>query len=93
MLQHHCSMHPLSHTHIHADGTVAPMLAAHPSAPKFGPHAPFTEKPVQVRFGRDDLRMVLFGEHFDVEMKLTQDDALHIVSMLVFQLRNQLANP
>lgn len=79
--------HP--HIHCNADGTIAYLDRPHPCAMRNSPHEPFDKKPVQIRF-TGDLSFTLYGEHFDASVELTQDDAMALMSMLMFGLRNQL---
>jgi hypothetical protein len=77
------------HIHINADGTVAMLDRPHPSSLSFTRHEPFDKKPVQIRFSRD-LGFTIFGEQFDVAVELGTDEALAMMSMLTFLLRDKL---
>ena len=49
----------------------------------------YDKKPVQFRVGRD-LTLQLHGEHFQVECPLDADDALSLIAMLSYVLRDKL---
>ena len=70
------------------DGTA--FLAQRPEAHQPGKHD-YKKKPVRVAI-RHDLSIELHGEHFSVNTKLTADDALGIIAMLTYVLREQLAS-
>ena len=63
-------------------------LAQHPDAHQPGKHD-YDKKPVRVAVHRD-LSLELHGERFSVSTKLTADDALGIISVLTYVLREQL---
>ncbi len=77
------------HIHINPDGTVAYLDKPHPCSASYTQHERFDKKPVQIRFSRD-LGFTIFGEHFDVSVELTDDEAMAMLSMLTFQLRDKL---
>ena len=63
-------------------------LTQRPEAHQPGKHD-YNKKPVRVAV-RHDLSLELHGEHFSVSTKLTADDALGIIAMLTYVLREQL---
>ena len=63
-------------------------LAKRPPDPLHCP-PPTTNKPVNVAV-RHDLSIELHGEHFSVSTQLTADQALSIISMLAYVLREGL---
>jgi len=65
-------------------------LAQRPEAYQPGKHD-YNTKPVRVAV-RHDLSLELHGEHFSVSAKLSADDALGIIGMLTYVLREQLAS-
>lgn len=65
-------------------------LAQRPDAHQPGKHD-YDKKPVRVAVHRD-LSLELHGERFSVSAKLTADDALGIIAMLTYVLRERLAS-
>lgn len=63
-------------------------LAQRPDAPKPGQHD-YTSKPVKVAI-HHDLSIELHGEQFSVKTKLTTDEALGLIGMLSYVLREKL---
>lgn len=63
-------------------------LAQRPEAPKPGQHD-YTSKPVKTAI-HHDLSIELHGEQFSVKTKLTADEALGLIGMLSYVLREHL---
>jgi hypothetical protein len=67
----------------------AQFLADRPEAHLPGKHD-YSKKPVRVAI-QHDLSLELHGEHFSVKTKLTPEEALGLISMLGFFVRENLS--
>ena len=65
-------------------------LAQRPEAHQPGKHD-YNKKPVRVAIHRN-MTLELHGEHFSVSTKLTADDALGIINMMAYVLKEKLHN-
>ena len=70
------------------DGTVT-VQPASPNTAKFD----YSKKPVQFAIRRDPLGLEIHGENFSTVIDLTPDDALSIILMLTYAVREATYTP